>query len=305
MLTFTYHTIIWEEFPAALAVASHFHSRHNSDTCAFVKVIIMRTCLFMQFLHLVHTTKSLACLLYDQLMLRSFRSLCVWSRAVVAEQEQHIKQQDQIQLQQQQPSDQYGQAALNLLKQQLKTVKVQLKQATAQLQEHRDQALQMKRQLSEQKEQAVQAQAGAEFVQKAHDRLAQQLDKAQAELSQQGANLSTKVRLTAAVMRAQLYSRPLRWPPPMTLLLPVLPYTHAATPWKCHAASNLSSPMVSDIVCSVPASASLLPGHAVPFVKLMGSFSHAGDRGKAASCAGAATSKGRAAASPPASSTAG
>lgn len=164
----------------------------------------------------------------------------MWSRAVVAQQEQQIKEQDQIQQQQQQPpSDLYSQAALNLLKQQLKTVKVQLKQATAQLQEHRDQALQMKRGLSEQKEQAVQAQAGAESVQRAHDRLAQQLEKAQAELSQQGAGLSARVRLTAAVMRAQSYSRHLRWPAPMALLLPVLIYTHAATPWKCHAASHL------------------------------------------------------------------
>ncbi len=113
----------------------------------------------------------------------------------MTEQEQQLRQQDlQQQQQQEQPADQYSQAALKLLKQQLKTSNVQLKQASSQLQEQKDQVMQLKREVKEQKGQADQAQARAASVQRAHDRVEQQLALAQTELRQLGSDVSTKVR---------------------------------------------------------------------------------------------------------------
>jgi len=116
----------------------------------------------------------------------------------VTEQEQQLRQQDlqlqQQQLQEQQPADQYSQAALKLLKHQLKTSNVQLKQATSQLQEHKDQVMQLKREVKAQTGQADEAQARAASVQRAHDRVAQQLELAQTELRQHGSDVSAKVR---------------------------------------------------------------------------------------------------------------
>ena len=116
----------------------------------------------------------------------------------MTEQEQQLRQQDlqlqQQQLAQQQTADQYSQAALKLLKQQLKTSNVQLKQATSQLQEQKDQVMQLKCQVKAQTGQADQAEARAASVQRARDRVAQQLELAQTELRQRGSDVSAKVR---------------------------------------------------------------------------------------------------------------
>ncbi len=88
-----------------------------------------------------------------------------------------------------------------MLKQQLKTVNVQLKQATTELQEQKDQAMQLKCELGEQKAQVdshqqsvVEANAQTASAQRAHARVAQQLEQAQAELSQQSSQGTLKVR---------------------------------------------------------------------------------------------------------------
>ncbi len=112
----------------------------------------------------------------------------------MTEQEQQLRQQELQLQQQQQPADQYSQAALKLLKQQLKTSNVQLKQATSQLQEQKDQVMQLKREVTAQTGQADQAEARAASVQRAHDRVAQQLELAQTELRQRGSDVSAKVR---------------------------------------------------------------------------------------------------------------
>ena len=112
----------------------------------------------------------------------------------MTEQEQQLRQQELQLQQQQQPADQYSQAALKLLKQQLKTSNVQLKQATSQLQEKKDQVMQLKCEVKAQTGQADQAEARAASVQRARDRIAQQLELAQTELRQRGSDVSAKVR---------------------------------------------------------------------------------------------------------------
>lgn len=124
-------------------------------------------------------------------------------RALVAEQEQQLMQQElqlQQQQSQQQPPGQYTQAAIKMLKQQLKQANLKTQQATEQLEKHKEHSTQLKQdvhqqklQLEQEEELRVQAQAEAASSQKAHGRLAQQLEQAQAELSQQGSELDAKV----------------------------------------------------------------------------------------------------------------
>ena len=122
----------------------------------------------------------------------------------MAEQEHLLEQQDlelqQQQTQQQGQPEQCVQAGIKLMKQQLKAANVQLKQATNQVQEQKDGALQLKRELSVQRGQAdkqqqlaVQAQADAASAEKAHARIAQQLEQAQLELNDMSSEQHSKV----------------------------------------------------------------------------------------------------------------
>ena len=133
-------------------------------------------------------------------------------RALASEQEQQLKQQElqlqELRSQQQQPQQQQQQppleqrqeAAIKLLKQQLKHANLERKQVAEQLDKQKEQSMQLKRDVNErslqlEKEQqlAASAQAEASSTQKAHARLAQELEEARAELSRQDCERHLKV----------------------------------------------------------------------------------------------------------------
>ena len=129
-------------------------------------------------------------------------------RALVAEQQQQLMQHEQQQQQQQQPQQQSHQqpagqctqAAIKMLKQQLKQANLKTQQVNEQLEKHKQLSTRLKQdvhkqklQLEQEQQLRVRAQSEAVSSQKAHGQLAQQLEQAHAELSQQGSEQDAKV----------------------------------------------------------------------------------------------------------------
>lgn len=127
---------------------------------------------------------------------------------------QELKLQQQRSQQQQQPPEQCHAAALKLLKQQLKHANLERKQVADQLEKQREQSMQLNRdvherslQLEKERQLAASAQAEATSRQTAHARLAQQLEEARAELSQQHSERHSKVRLYSCHLPAAVIRR--------------------------------------------------------------------------------------------------